>query len=179
MPSVPMFHKLRITEPISRLTNGKRARYKGGGSNKELWCKTTVDGTRWSDESTMGRSRTDSNPALAVHNSLLFAVFKGKDTTSLYCNVHDGNGWTGDSALPGHASAEGPAPAVFAGNLYCVHRGGSDRSLWCTRWSPYSLPTWSTDTKFPDHASLAGPAIVTYRDVNSTKDQLMCVHRGN
>ncbi|WP_197039987.1 hypothetical protein [Nocardia sp. NRRL WC-3656] len=158
---------------------------RGSGSDKNLWWSTLASSSsNWSRDAAIPGAASDSNPALAVFRDSsgvekLYCVHKGNgsDKSLWYTTTTDGQNWSADRKFPNHGTNAGPALAVFKNKLYCVHRGNRDQSLWWTRLDSHNS-TWTPDRELSQHASHAGPALIVYRDKNSTKDQLMCVHRG-
>jgi hypothetical protein len=79
--------------------------------------------------------RTQSAPALASYNGLLYLVYRG-DSDRIFYISFDGNRWARSAnpivANPGQPdprTQSAPALASYNGLLYLVHRGDSD-SLW-------------------------------------------------
>ncbi|BFO18247.1 hypothetical protein SHKM778_46350 [Streptomyces sp. KM77-8] len=88
----------------------------------------------------------------------------------------NGAEWSGHIILPDHGSLGGPGLAVLDDKLYCVHRGhAGDTQLW---YATCDGTSWTKDTKLPAHKSGNTPGLISYRDKNADRSQLLCVHQG-
>ncbi|MEU3862489.1 hypothetical protein AB0F03_35025 [Streptomyces sp. NPDC028722] len=171
-------HSSSVGPALAVFDNKLHLVHKGATSDSGLWHATYTTSGGWSGDSPLPGHSTASNPALAVFGGNLHMVHRGSaNDTGLWHATFDGNRWSADQPLGAHSSLEGPGLAVFDAQLYMVHRGhgSGDQKLW---WATYNGSTWSTDQVFPAHSSGAGPAVITYRDRNGDKNQLLVVHRG-
>ncbi|HEX6903073.1 MAG TPA: hypothetical protein VF789_25370 [Thermoanaerobaculia bacterium] len=138
--------------------------YKGASSNA-LYL-SWYDGYKWHGNlkiSDMGGSiNPESNycPNLVVYEELLFTIYKGAHSNTLYAAWFDRNMWCGNvkiSDMEGGISPESnfnPGMAVFKNKLYIVYKGAHSNDLYT---ATLDGDKWSGNTKINDQGGNINP----------------------
>ena len=126
--------------------------------------------------------RTQSAPALASYNGLLYLVYRGASDNLFYISF-DGHRWARSAtkivANPGQAdprTQSAPALASYNGLLYLVYRGASDNLFYISfdghRWARSATKIVANPGQ-ADPRTQSAPALASYNGL------LHLVHRGD
>ncbi|QIG95531.1 hypothetical protein [Bradyrhizobium sp. 6(2017)] len=148
------------------------------GNEDDLWWMA-YDGGSWSQYTQIPNAMTGAAPGLCAYNGRLYCAHKGtgNDNNIWYASYDDQNGWSPDQLISSTVyTADGPSLAVFDSRLFCAARGNTkDQGLW---WLYFDGLDWSQYRPIANAKSARRPAIVHYQQPNSSRDQLLMMHRG-
>ncbi len=148
------------------------AAWKGAYNDQNLWW-AYYDGTRWSEQKSIGNFTTGTShgPALAVFNGDLFAAWKGEggDQSVWYSHIRISdalkgyNDWDLQRTIGGIGSSEGPSLVVYKERLYAFWKGSNgflseDDGIWYTfRDGANIFNTWREQVLSGGSGSHIGP----------------------
>jgi len=151
--------------PGSCLYNNRLYLVYKGADSPHLYM-AYYDGVKWYGDHKISSlpggisPQSDSSPSLVVFRNLLYAVYKGNDTSDLYIAWFDGTRWYGDVRIaeqPGELSPQtdhGIDLVSFNNLLYLVYKGAHSNELY-TAW--FDGQTWSGNTRIRDQAGQLTP----------------------
>lgn len=134
--------------------------WKGSGDD-HIWY-ATYNGHVWSGQSTIPNVGTSRSPAIAEHNGILYAAWRGvgKDAGIWYA-TNSGSGWSGQTKVPGVGTSEGPAMCSFAGKLWLAWKGSGDDGIWFTTFDK----SWRSQSRVSGVGTSNGPALASSNGV--------------
>ncbi len=110
----------------------------------------------WSSQQPIAGNGTTGNPAMAVFNGELYAMWKGVNgDDNLYWATSNGTTWSAAQEITGASSGTGPSLAVFNGRLYATWQSSNDSIYWANTTGS----AWSDIQLITNRGSSAAPAL--------------------
>jgi hypothetical protein len=159
--------------------------YKGAHSN-ELYT-SWYDGSKWNGNVKVsdmnGGINPESNycPNIVVYKGVMFTVYKGAHSNTLYMAWFDGTTWFGNtkiSDMDGDISPESnynPGMAVFDNKLYIVYKGAHSNTLYTAN---FDGEKWRGNTKIKDQGGDIDPESNYNPGAVIFNDKLYIVYKG-
>jgi hypothetical protein len=116
-----------------------------------------------------GAPESNYGPSLAYYNGLLYMVYKGAHSNTLYMCWYDGTSWQGNQPIAGMSGQSNytPAMAVYNGLLYLIYKGAHSNTLYAA-W--YNGKSWAGNIPISQMggglspASNLAPALAVYNN---------------
>lgn len=121
-----------------RLYMGYEAKSGSGLGGADLYVCSSADGSKWGSQTNVEQingAQCYNGVALAASGNLLFAIYHGAHTATLYGCAFNGSDWSTNQVnftdLNSAASAQGPALAFYQDQFYTAYQGTLvSTSLW-------------------------------------------------
>jgi hypothetical protein len=132
--------------------------FKGAGTS-EIFVTASRDGITWTGEVAVG-ANTDSMPAIATFNDLLYVAWKTPDQGLWLSWSRPGGSWvTAEHVITDGGSSLGPSLASTSTGLVMGWKGlNTDRRIFYSR---YENGEWSPQQVIPGTSTNRGPSVIS------------------